>query len=445
MSGAKVFPTLIALLTAAIKRWPDPRKGTNKRLSLPDLALAAFGCFFFQCPSFLAFQRLMQQGRGFNNAQTLFGVEQLPTDNQIRNILDSITPEHLQPVFHDTFEVLQQRNLVESFRCFQNTHLIALDGTGYFHSHTIKCPSCTVKQHRNGQVSYSHSALLPALVQPGCPHVIPLQPEFIVPQDGHDKQDCELVAGKRWLAAAGPRYSALASTLLADSLFAVQPFIELVTDQGMDFIFVSKSSAHKHLYEEIKAFEQLREVAVLSRTQWTGKHRLTLTYRYLNGVNLNAKPDSISVNWAALTVTDENATVTAQYAFISSHAITAANVEHLIEAGRCRWKIENENNNTLKTKGYHFEHNFGHGKKHLSATLLSLNLLAFLFHTVLELTDIQCAQLRQALPRRDTFFQHIATLTHYLCFFSWDSLLTFMIRALKDGPRPPPDLFTIIR
>ena len=197
MSGAKVFPTLIALLTAAIKRWPDPRTGTNKRLSLHDLVLAPFACFFFQCPSFLSYQRLMQQGRGFNNAQTLFEVEQLPTDNQIRNILDGIAPEHLQPVFHDTFEVLQQHNLVESFRCFENTHLIALDGTGYFHSHTIKCPSCTVKQHRNGQVSYSHSALLPALVQPGCPHVIPLQPEFIVPQDGHDKQDCELVAGKR--------------------------------------------------------------------------------------------------------------------------------------------------------------------------------------------------------------------------------------------------------
>ena len=99
----------------------------------------------------------------------------------------------------------------------------------------------------------------------------------------------------------------------------------------------------------------------------------------------------------------------------------------------------------MKTKGYHFEHNFGHGKKHLSATLLTLNLLAFLFHTVLQLTDIPCAQLRQALPRRDTFFQHIGTLTQYLCFASWDSLLAFMIRALKQGPRPPPDLFAIIR
>jgi hypothetical protein len=111
-----------------------------------------------------------------------------------------------------------------------------------------------------------------------------------------------------------------------------------------------------------------------------------------------------------------------------------------VQAGRCRWKIENENFNNLKTKGYHFEHNFGHGKQYLSQTLLSLNVLAFLFHTVLELLDERCAWLRKTLPRRDTFFQHIATLTQYLCFTSWQSLLEFMIRGIREGPRPPPDL-----
>lgn len=55
----------------------------------------------------------------------------------------------------------------------------------------------------------------------------------------------------------------------------------------------------------------------------------------------------------------------------------------IVRAGRARWKIENENNNTLKTKGYHLEHNFGHGKNHLSEALATLNILAFLFHTLL--------------------------------------------------------------
>ena len=85
----------------------------------------------------------------------------------------------------------------------------------------------------------------------------------------------------------------------------------------------------------------------------------------------------------------------------------------------------------LKTKGYHFEHNFGHGKTYLSATLLSLNLLAFLFHTVLEWSDAPYALVRQELVRRQTFFDDLRALTRYMGFESWHHLMTFMIRGLE--------------
>lgn len=67
--------------------------------------------------------------------------------------------------------------------------------------------------------------------------------------------------------------------------------------------------------------------------------------------------------------------------------LTADNVAGLVAAGRARWKIENENNNVLKTKGYHLEHNFGNGKTHLSSLLATMNMLAFGLHILLELTD----------------------------------------------------------
>ena len=120
------------------------------------------------------------------------------------------------------------------------------------------------------------------------------------------------------------------------------------------------------------------------------------------------------------------------------------NVESLVQEGRTRWKIENENNNTLKTKGYHFEHSFGHGTRYLSETLLTLNLLAFLFHNLLEILDELYRELRQLLKRRTRFFDDIRALTSYLCFASLGSLLRFMSRALKEGPGPPPDLDQII-
>ena len=112
----------------------------------------------------------------------------------------------------------------------------------------------------------------------------------------------------------------------------------------------------------------------------------------------------------------------------------------MAQAGRGRWKIENENNNVLKTKGYHLEHNFGHGKQYLAATMLSLNLLAFLFHTVLEWSDESYALLRQALVRRQTFFEDMRALTHYMVFESWQHLMDFMIQGLKLESRLAPKL-----
>ena len=85
----------------------------------------------------------------------------------------------------------------------------------------------------------------------------------------------------------------------------------------------------------------------------------------------------------------------------------------------------------LKTKGYHLEHNFGHGKKYLAAFLLSLNLLAFLFHTVLEWSDAKYALLRRVLARRQTFFQDIQAFMRYMVFDNWDHLMDFMIRGLE--------------
>ena len=140
----------------------------------------------------------------------------------------------------------------------------------------------------------------------------------------------------------------------------------------------------------------------------------------------------MSVNWFDITVVNAK---TGEQLYhnrcITNHRLTADNVVDVAQAGRGRWQIANENNNVLKTKGYHLEHNFGHGKQYLAAFLLSLNLLAFLFHTVLEWSDAQYALLRRVLARRQTFFHDIQALMRYMVFDSWEHLMHFMIRGLE--------------
>ena len=113
------------------------------------------------------------------------------------------------------------------------------------------------------------------------------------------------------------------------------------------------------------------------------------------------------------------------------------NALELAACGRSRWTIENGNNNTLKTKGYHLDHNFGHGKEHLANTLASLNILAFLTHTVLGLTERHYRLIRDRLGSRREFFLHLHVLTVYHLFRSWEDFEDFVMKAHQLGPHAP--------
>ena len=139
------FDDLIARVRAVAGALPDPRTGDNTQYSMADLALAAFSVFFTQCPSFLSFQRNMEQSRARNNARSLFQVERIPTDNHIRQTLDSVAPEHLMELFDDLHRAFEAHGLLPAMRAVQNTRLIALDATWYFSSQSknIHCPNCS--------------------------------------------------------------------------------------------------------------------------------------------------------------------------------------------------------------------------------------------------------------------------------------------------------------
>jgi hypothetical protein len=81
-----------------------------------------------------------------------------------------------------------------------DTLLMALDGTECFSSSQIHCSNCSKRILKSGETHFFHRVITSVIITPGQAQVIPLVPEFIVPQDGHDKQDCENTAAKRWLA-----------------------------------------------------------------------------------------------------------------------------------------------------------------------------------------------------------------------------------------------------
>jgi hypothetical protein len=398
---------LIHTLQNSLDGLPEHRKGKNTTYLIRDAALGAFSVFFMQSSSFLAHQENMQRNEGRNNASSLFGLKTLPSDNQIRNLLDPLEPEHLFPVFAQVSTLLEESGELQAYRSYRDNLLIILDGTQYFSSQEIHCDNCSHRTHGDEAI-YFHAVITPVIAAPGNSRVIALEPEFIVPQDGHEKQDCERAAAKRWLEQYGPRYATLKATLLGDDLFCNQPLCENVLEKKLNFIFVCKPDSHPELYQMVEFLDANGQVEQFSERSWKGKYAEIYTYRYVNQVPLRAGADALKVNWCELTIQHETTgKITYRNAWATHHEITRTTVKAIVQAGRTRWKVENENNNVLKTKGYHFEHNFGHGTQHLATFLLTLNLLAFLFHTVLDLADAKYKLLRTELRARKTFFDDL--------------------------------------
>ena len=434
MGGETIgFSTLFSFLEESVSQFPDKRSGENTRYSLRDAALSAFSVFFTQSPSFLSHQQMMQRQKGSNNACSIFSITKIPSDNQIRALLDPVDSSVVFPVYRKVFSLLEENGIIESYRALDKNLLIALDGTWFHSSEKVFCENCNWKEHRNGRRTYYHSGITPVLVKPGNSRVICLEPEFIHPQDGKVKQDCENAAAKRWLEGAGLRYVPYGVTILGDDLYCKQPICESMLSLGYNFILTCKYSSHKYLSEWIEAGDPKEDLHEQWINRWTGKERLRFRYRFANEVPLKEGQEALLVNWVELSIFDTEGRLRKRHSFATNHRITKHNVVTLVEAGRGRWKIENEHNNTLKTKGYNLEHNFGHGKDNLSNLLLTFNLIAFLFHTVLEFFDKRYVLIRTTLPRRDRFFHDLRALSQYVLFKNWNDLMCFMLRGLELG------------
>jgi len=241
MKKSKVFDNLIGELSDCFEKLPDYRQGVNTRYEIKDAAVSAFSVFFTQSASFLASQRLLQKRKGKNNLFKLFGVGRIPTDTQTRNLLDTLEPALLYDLFPYALKTLDEKVGLKDFASQAGQILISTDGTETISSQKISCQNCSHRELRNGETQYFHSAILPVIVKSGNSSVLPLSPEFMTPQDGHEKQDCERAATKRWVKRNTAMLKGWRYTMLGDDLYSNQPLCETFLEAELNFIlFVNR-------------------------------------------------------------------------------------------------------------------------------------------------------------------------------------------------------------
>ena len=343
------------------------------RISLVDGLQSGFALFSLKEPSLLAFDERREEPK---NLHTVYGIEQIPSDTQMRTILDEVEPEKLRPVYKEIFRQVQRGKELKAYQIMGKHYLLSLDGTGYFSSKQIYCSNCLVKKLRNGERLYHHQMLGAAIIHPELKTVIPLMPEPIIKQDGEKKNDCERNAAKRFFEKLRQDHPCLPMIVTEDALSSNAPHIYELKKHNLRFVLGIKESDHAFLFEQAVQAHQVGNGIEYEFNKAGILHR----FRFVNQLPLNASHPDLLVNFLEYwEITDKGEQY---FSWITDFTIERHNVYTLMRAGRARWKIENETFNTLKNQGYQFEHNFGHGKNHLSVVFALLMMLAFLVDQV---------------------------------------------------------------
>jgi hypothetical protein len=410
---------LVRLIREGLEALNLPRP-TQSRFSVADAAMAAFAMFALKDPSLLAFNEHCHDW----NLRALYKLRRVPSDTQMRVILDELPPHALRPLFRAVFRQLQRGKVLEQYVFLDNSYLLSLDGTGYFSSDKIHCDSCLESKHTNGTTTYSHQMLAAVIVHPDRREVIPLCPEPITKQDGSNKNDCERMAAKRLLAKTRKEHPHLSLILVEDGLSSNGPHVKDAIDLGLHFILGAKEGDHPALFAEF--FRRLEDGdADFHEFRDATKRNVRHLFTIVRNVPLNASHPHLLLNFLDYKeITRDKNTgeeKVRQFTWVTDLALNRVRVWAVMRGGRARWKIENETFNTLKNQGYHFEHNFGHGYKNLSVVFAMLMMLAFLVDQALQLCDPLFGAALKQIGSKRAFWERMRSLFY-----------EFKIRTLQD-------------
>lgn len=418
----------------------DPRQSAKINHQLHDAMMGGLACMYFQDPSLLQFQQRLNDKRKNNNLKSLFAVDTIPKEGQMRTLIDGVDRDFYRPIFKDFFLRLQRGKHLEAYQLLPGKYLMPIDGVQYSSSKKLNCEKCLQKKHKDDTISYSHSALQAGIVHPDKRQVIPLLAEEISNTDGANKQDCEMNAAKRLLPKIREDHRQLDIVICGDGLYSNQPFIEESQALNMHYILVAKPANHIYMNEWLEAYPSL------NTHEHTDEKGRRYVYQWMNDVPLHGGKDAPHINYFNFELIDISKKtgkekVVYRNSWVTDLTITHDNITALVRGGRCRWKVENEFFNTLKNQGYFLEHNYGHGNENLCFNFYLLTMLAFFFHQIFELTCATYQTCRTKFGSKRHLWENLRTYIKIIIFSSWEHLMDFALTPAKyiadDACQPP--------
>lgn len=439
---------LIRTLREEFKVLPDSR--LNPKISIEDAAMSAFAIFKLKFPSLLEFDKQRVNKNRAHNIKSIFGIKHIPSDTQMRTILDKVPHFELFKVFKTIFSLLQKEKVLNDFKYHipgaGDFFINPVDGTGIFSSTKIKCDCCLVRENKTTleqvddedvKLVFHHQMLGSGIVHPDKKVVIPMSPEPILLQDGANKNDCESTAIKRYLFRLKDEHPRLSFLIGTDALHSNTPMLKLIKALGWSYLTMLKPRSHKYCFEEFGKNKETKNLIVEDIIGDKVKKKRKRIYTYLNQVKLFQKGFNVNVLDFQEIITWENKgpqKKVVHMTWATDITINSNNVFELMRAGRARWKDENEIFNTLKNQGYHLEHNYGHGKENLASNFSMFANLAFLVDQIEELSCSLYQTARKEMRTKYGLWNRVQVIIDILEFNSWTELLNSIAFKTKYIP-----------
>jgi hypothetical protein len=426
--------SLISLIRSSFEEIEDHRS-KNTTISLSDALMSAFAMFSLKDPSLLAFEERISENL---NLKSIYKIENIPSDTQMRTILDNVEPGDIELIFSNVFRQLQRGKVLEQMVFMNGCYLLSIDGTGYFSSDKIHCDSCCEKKRsKTGEITYEHQILGAAIVHPDFKEVIPMAPEPIIKQDGESKNDSERNASKRFFKKLRKTHPHLRLIVTEDSLSSNAPHILELKKHNLNYIIGVKNGDHVFLFNYVDSAEK---EGLITKIEFKNDN-IAYKFRFINQVPLNASNQDLLVNFIEFWEIKPEKTL--HFSWVTDICVTEENVFQIMQGGRARWKIENETFNTLKNQGYHLEHNYGHGNKNLSVVFCMLMMLAFLMDQAQQIACPLFQKVWTKLGSKRSLWEKIRALFFGYRFNSMENLYLALLYGFKrDFPvifeEPPP-------
>lgn len=429
---------LVNISEKFFKKISDSKKRNNRKFDLKSIFMSALAMFSLKQPSLLGFDSYRKKDTpDVENLKTLFKLNEIPSDTHFRETLDKVEHESLLGIFQKYIDLLRETKALDCYKTMGNKVIVSIDGTGFFQSNTVHCDQCLQRKRTGGKISYEHHALPAVLIHPNIKEVLPIGLEMIQKQDGEIKNDCERNASKRLISRLRKDYPDLKMIIVEDSLSSNVPHVKELTDNGMSFILGIKPGDHKNFFKNISDMKSKKLMVNDSHKIETKSEIITYKFQYKNMVKLSSDEGMFYVNYFELEeskLNKKSGEIKVTYwSWITDIPINKNSIFDLMKCARARWKIENETFNTLKNKGYNFEHNYGHGEKNLANNMCIFMLLSFLIDQIQQKFCLVYKTILGLYHARKYFFEKMRSLFCIKQVSSFQEFYSILLQVSPNG------------